>query len=90
MRFRRHRPFAATLSAVPSVPIDSLAILVGIDRFMSECRALTNLVGNGLATVVVSRWEKEVTKEELRANMLKSKSVVDFAPGEIAAEPQAR
>ena len=81
---------AATLSAVPSVPIDSLAILVGIDRFMSECRALTNLVGNGLATVVVSRWEKEVTKEELRANMLKSKSVADFAPGDIAAEPQAR
>ncbi len=81
---------AATLSAVPSVPIDSLAILVGIDRFMSECRALTNLVGNGLATVVISRWEKEVTKEELRANMLKSKSVADFAPGNIAAEPQAR
>src|SRR4029077_18525199 len=71
---------AATLSAVPSVPIDSLAILVGIDRFMSECRALTNLVGNGLATVVVSRWEKEVTKEELNANLLKSKSVADFVP----------
>ena len=81
---------AATLSAVPSVPIDSLAILVGIDRFMSECRALTNLVGNALATVVVSRWEKEVTKEELRANLLKPKSVADFAPEDIAAEPQAR
>ena len=54
---------AATLSVVPGIPIESLAILVGIDRFMSECRALTNLVGNGVATVVVSRWEKEVTPE---------------------------
>ena len=60
---------AATLSVVPGIPIESLAILVGIDRFMSECRALTNLVGNGVATVIVSRWEKEVTPEQLRANM---------------------
>jgi aerobic C4-dicarboxylate transport protein len=80
---------AATLSVVPSVPIESLAILVGIDRFMSECRALTNMVGNGLATVVVSRWEKEVTKEELSANLLKSKSVADFVPEDVDAEPQA-
>lgn len=80
---------AATLSVVPSVPIESLAILVGIDRFMSECRALTNMVGNGVATLVVSRWEKEVTKEELNVNLLKSKSVADFVPEDIEAEPQA-
>jgi len=61
---------AATLAAVPSVPISSLALLVGIDRFMSECRALTNLVGNGVATVVISRWENEVSAEQLRANLL--------------------
>jgi aerobic C4-dicarboxylate transport protein len=60
---------AATLVAVPSVPIESLALLVGIDRFMSECRALTNLVGNGVATVVISRWENEVTKEALNENL---------------------
>ncbi len=60
---------AATLAAVPSVPVASLALLVGIDRFMSECRALTNLVGNGVATVVISRWEKEVTPETLNANL---------------------
>src|SRR6185295_1118591 len=60
---------AATLSAVPSIPIQSLAILVGIDRFMSECRALTNIVGNGVATVVISRWERELTAEELRKNL---------------------
>jgi aerobic C4-dicarboxylate transport protein len=60
---------AATLVAVPSVPIESLALLVGIDRFMSECRALTNLIGNGVATVVISRWENEVTKDALNENL---------------------
>src|SRR5207253_5568335 len=60
---------AATLSAVPSIPIQSLALLVGIDRFMSECRALTNIIGNGVATVVISRWEGEITKAELKTNL---------------------
>ena len=60
---------AATLATVPSIPIQSLALLVGIDRFMSECRALTNLVGNGVATVVISRWEGEVSPEELRSRL---------------------
>jgi Sodium:dicarboxylate symporter family len=73
---------AATLSVVPSVPIESLAILVGIERFMSECRALVNLVGNGLATVVVSLWERELTKEDLNANLLKSESLADITAEE--------
>ena len=60
---------AATLAAVPGIPIESLALLVGIDRFMSGCRALTNLIGNGVVTVVISRWEKEVTAETLNANL---------------------
>ena len=60
---------AATLQAVPGIPVESLALLVGIDRFMSECRAITNLIGNGVATVAISRWEKEVTPEALRANL---------------------
>ena len=60
---------AATLAVVPAVPIASLALLVGIDRFMSECRAITNLIGNGVATVVISRWEGEVTPETLRKNL---------------------
>jgi aerobic C4-dicarboxylate transport protein len=59
---------AATLAAVPSVPIESLALLVGIDRLMSQCRSFTNLIGNGVATVVISRWEKEVTSETLKKN----------------------
>ena len=58
---------AATLAVVPGIPIESLALLVGIDRFMSECRAITNLIGNGIATVVISRWENEVTPVQLRA-----------------------
>ena len=61
---------AATLQAVPAIPVEALALLVGIDRFMSECRALTNLVGNGVATVVISRWENEITPAQLQANLL--------------------
>jgi aerobic C4-dicarboxylate transport protein len=76
---------AATLSVVPGIPIESLAILVGIDRFMSECRALTNLVGNGVATVVVSRWEKEVTPEQLRANLQQKPLAVVHSEKEPAA-----
>ena len=50
---------AATLQAVPSIPMESLALLLGIDRFMSEGRAITNLIGNGAATLVISHWEGE-------------------------------
>jgi aerobic C4-dicarboxylate transport protein len=60
---------AATLAIVPDVPIQSLAILVGIDKFMSECRALTNLVGNGVATIVISRWEGELDVDKLHETM---------------------
>jgi aerobic C4-dicarboxylate transport protein len=73
---------AATLAVVPTVPIQSLALIVGIDRFMSECRALTNFVGNGVATVVISRWEKEISKEELRANLRHPLSLADIAAEE--------
>jgi len=60
---------AATLAIVPDIPIQSLAILLGIDKFMSECRALTNLVGNGVATVVISRWEGELDVVKLKTAM---------------------
>jgi aerobic C4-dicarboxylate transport protein len=60
---------AATLTIIPDIPIQSLAILVGIDKFMSECRALTNLVGNGIATVVVSNWEGELDRDKLASAM---------------------
>ena len=58
---------AATLAIVPDIPIQALAVLVGIDKFMSECRALTNLIGNGVATLVVSRWEGELDTVALHA-----------------------
>jgi aerobic C4-dicarboxylate transport protein len=58
---------AATLAIVPDIPVQSLAILLGIDKFMSECRALTNLVGNGVATIVISRWEGELDAAQLKA-----------------------
>jgi aerobic C4-dicarboxylate transport protein len=60
---------AATLAIVPDIPIQSLAILVGIDKFMSECRALTNLIGNGVACVVISRSEGELDAEKLHQVM---------------------
>ena len=60
---------AATLSAVPSVPVAGLALILGIDRFMSEARALTNIIGNGVATLVVSRWEKELDISSLRREL---------------------
>lgn len=56
---------AATLSVVPSVPVAGMALILGIDRFMSECRALTNFVGNAVATIVVARWEGELDQEQL-------------------------
>lgn len=58
---------AATLSVVPSLPIAGMALILGVDRFMSECRALTNLVGNATASVVVARWEGQLDKAALDA-----------------------
>jgi aerobic C4-dicarboxylate transport protein len=60
---------AGTLAIVPDIPIQSLALLVGIDKFMSECRALTNLIGNGVATIVISRWEGELDRHALHETM---------------------
>ena len=59
----------ATLSVVPAIPVAGMALILGIDRFMSMCRALVNMIGNGVATVVMARWEKEVSGEALRRNL---------------------
>jgi aerobic C4-dicarboxylate transport protein len=58
-----------TLMVIPTIPVAGMAIVLGIDRFMSMCRATVNMIGNGVATVVVARWEKEVDPETLRANL---------------------
>jgi aerobic C4-dicarboxylate transport protein len=60
---------AAILAAVPAIPVQGLALLVGIEKFMSECRALTNVVGNGVATIVVSRWQGELNTTKLRETL---------------------
>jgi aerobic C4-dicarboxylate transport protein len=57
---------AATLSVVPTIPLAGMALILGVDRFMSECRSLTNFVGNAVATIVVGRWEGAVDMERLR------------------------
>jgi aerobic C4-dicarboxylate transport protein len=74
---------AATLSAIGTVPVAGLTLLLGVDRFMSEMRALTNLVGNGVATIVVAKWEKEFDAERAR-RVLDGESV----PGDVAEIPE--
>ena len=73
---------AATLSAVGHVPVAGLALILGIDRFMSEARALTNLVGNGVATIVVAKWTGDLDTERLRRTL-------DGETAEEAEEPEA-
>src|SRR5512133_2485621 len=79
---------AATFAAVPTIPLAGLALILGIDRFMSEARALTNLIGNGVATVVVSRWENELDVAKLQRVLdNESEGVVEMP--ELAEEPFA-
>jgi aerobic C4-dicarboxylate transport protein len=67
---------AATLSVVPAVPVAGMALILGVDRFMSECRALTNFIGNAVATIVVSRWEGALDKAQLAASLRPSRNPV--------------
>ncbi|WP_164924722.1 dicarboxylate/amino acid:cation symporter [Sinorhizobium fredii] len=71
---------AATLSAVPSVPVAGMALILGIDRFMSECRAITNIIGNAVATIVVAKWEGELAPAQL-ATTLAGKAPVETMSG---------
>jgi aerobic C4-dicarboxylate transport protein len=57
---------AATLAVFPKVPIEGMTLIFGVDKFMSECRALTNFIGNAVATIVVARWEKQLDPEALK------------------------
>jgi aerobic C4-dicarboxylate transport protein len=66
---------AATLSTVPTIPVAGLALILGIDRFMSEARALTNLIGNGVATIVAAKWENELDQRQLDDQL---KTVANF------------
>jgi aerobic C4-dicarboxylate transport protein len=77
---------AATLSAVGDVPVAGLALILGIDRFMSEARALTNLIGNGVATVVVGRWCGEVDVERMRRHLDRETAEEAEAPEQVLIE----
>jgi len=78
---------AATLSIVPSVPVAGMALILGIDRFMSECRSLTNFIGNAVATVVVSKWEGKLDKQQFDLALAgKMPRVEDLPEGIVAAE----
>jgi aerobic C4-dicarboxylate transport protein len=70
---------AATLAVVDPRLVPGMAILLGIDKFMSECRALTNIIGNGVATIVVSRWENELDQEMLKARLGQNVDPADIA-----------
>jgi aerobic C4-dicarboxylate transport protein len=73
---------AATLAVVPEVPVAGMALILGVDRFMSECRSLTNFIGNAVATVVVARWEGALDRDALAR-------ALDGAPPALAAAPDA-
>ncbi len=77
---------AATLSAVPGIPVEALAVLVGIDKFMSECRALTNFIGNGVACVAISKWEGALDEKQLAAALARPSSSAGAAPDERPAD----
>ncbi|SFP83750.1 dicarboxylate/amino acid:cation symporter [Sphingomonas rubra] len=78
---------AATLSIVPSVPVAGMALILGVDRFMSECRSLTNFIGNAVATVVVSRWEGVLDHAQLtRALNGESLRVDQMAPDAVSPD----
>lgn len=73
-----------TLSVVPTIPVAGMALILGIDRFMSEARALVNVVGNGVATIVISRWENEIDVKRMRAVLNGDISARIVAPAERA------
>jgi aerobic C4-dicarboxylate transport protein len=70
-----------TLLVIPAIPVASMALILGIDRFMSMFRALVNMIGNGVATVVVARWEKEFDRATLRNNLRRLLAGASDAPG---------
>jgi aerobic C4-dicarboxylate transport protein len=59
----------ATMTVIPTIPVAGMALILGIDRFMSMCRATVNVIGNGVATIVVSRWENEIDSQTLKQNL---------------------
>ncbi|WP_448206346.1 dicarboxylate/amino acid:cation symporter [Azospirillum sp. sgz302134] len=81
---------AATLASVGTIPVASIALILGVDRFMSEARALTNLVGNGVATIVVAKWENALDVQRMRSHLDHETEEEADTPEDAMAEREAR
>ncbi len=81
---------AATLATVGTIPVASIALILGVDRFMSEARALTNLIGNGVATVVVSRWEGALDVARMQAHLNRETDAEADTPERVLVEDEIR
>jgi aerobic C4-dicarboxylate transport protein len=57
------------MMVIPTIPVAGMALILGIDRFLSMCRAVVNMTGNAVATLVVARWENELTRDDLQRNL---------------------
>jgi aerobic C4-dicarboxylate transport protein len=77
---------AATLASIGTIPVASIALILGVDRFMSEARALTNLIGNGVATVVVSKWEGALDADRMRAHLNNETEAEADTPEQVLVE----
>jgi aerobic C4-dicarboxylate transport protein len=81
---------AATLSSVGHIPVASIALILGVDRFMSEGRALTNLIGNGVATVIVSRWEGALDMRKMQSHLNQETEAEADAPEQVLVEDEIK
>src|SRR2546421_8186835 len=79
---------AATLSSVGTIPVASIALILGVDRFMSEARALTNLVGNGVATIVVAKWEGALDEARMHSHLDRETSEEADTPEKLLPSPE--
>ncbi len=80
---------AATLAVVPEVPVAGMALILGVDRFMSECRSLTNFIGNAVATLVVARWEGQLDRAALRRALNDEPALAASPNPAVAGDPRA-
>ena len=79
---------AATLATVGTIPVAAIALILGVDRFMSEARALTNLIGNGVATVVISKWEGALNVKRMHAHLNRETDAEADTPEEVLVEDE--
>ena len=79
-----------TLSVVPTIPVAGMALILGIDRFMSEARALVNMIGNGVATVVVSRWEGALDMKKMQSHLNQETEAEADTPEQVLVEDEIK